>query len=95
MDLNADIPSQFQQQVGHTKIPENFPVLTAAISYTEFFETYIVSNMPCLIRIPGFIDNWKSSTEWKNRLWVQKIKITSFTCKWDHLHYFHFIRLID
>ncbi len=46
-------------------VPDEFPVLEAAPlpSYSEFFRSFLVANVPCLIR-KGCIEHWRSRAEW-------------------------------
>jgi hypothetical protein len=55
----VDLVSGFE-----TKLLEEFPVIETEISYQEFFESFIMKNVPCLLRIEGLTKNWQSLSDW-------------------------------
>ena len=54
-ELNPEVQSE---------VLEEFPVLEEDISYDDFFRGYILTNVPCLIRIKSLTEGWKSLEDW-------------------------------
>ncbi|EEB17430.1 conserved hypothetical protein [Pediculus humanus corporis] len=45
-----------------TNDEDNIPLLDNNMNYTHFFQTYLLSNKPCLIK--NMTDNWPCSSDW-------------------------------
>ena len=53
-----------QPDPGIDQILREFPVVENEISYQDFFENFIVKNLPCLIKTDSVIRSWPSFTDW-------------------------------
>ena len=49
---------------GKDQILREFPVVQNEISYQDFFDKFIVKNLPCLIKATSVIRTWPSFTDW-------------------------------
>ena len=48
------------------EVLDEFPVLDEEISYDDFFRGYILTNVPCLLRVKSLTEGWKSLTDWSS-----------------------------
>ena len=53
-----------QPDPGIDQIFRVFPVVENEISYQDFFENFIVKNLPCLIKADSVIRSWPSFNDW-------------------------------
>lgn len=43
---------------------EEFPIVAEEMSYQEFYETFLVQNIPCLLTDKRLTDEWQSLADW-------------------------------
>ena len=53
-----------QPDPGIDQILREFPVVENEISYQDFFENFIIKNLPCLIKTDSGIRSWPSFNDW-------------------------------